>query len=171
MSIFAKYADVHTHILDAGPDAIINLPLGANVPPVGSYSVGVHPWEADANVDWVQLREAAEKPQVVAIGEVGLDALRGPDLPIQERTFIRQALLAEELGKPLIIHCVRAYGRLLELRRELQPKQTWLVHGFRGKPELARQLTAAGFEISIGSRYNPAVPASVPTHLLHHETD
>ena len=31
-----------------------------------------------------------------------------------------------------------------------------IIHGFRGKPELARQLTAAGFFLSLGARYNPA---------------
>lgn len=171
MSIFAKYADVHTHNLNAGPDAIINLPLGTTVPQHGSYSVGVHPWQADEQIDWNRLREAAEMPQVVAIGEAGLDALRGPDMTTQERVFMRQALLAEELKKPLIIHCVRAYGRLLQMHSELNPKQTWLVHGFRGKPELARQLAAAGFEISLGARYNPAVPDAVAASHLHHETD
>lgn len=174
MSIFAKYSDVHTHRLDAGPDAIINLPLDsiADVPADGrSYSVGVHPWEADAQVDWERLREAASLPQVVAIGECGLDALRGPALDVQEPVLVRQAHLAEELGKPLIIHCVRAYGRLMELRRGLSPSQPWLVHGFRGKPELARQLVSLGFEISLGPKFNPGVLSAIPPILLHRETD
>ncbi|MDE7377094.1 MAG: TatD family hydrolase, partial [Muribaculaceae bacterium] len=149
MSIFANYSDVHTHRLDAGLDAIINLPLDSidSIPADGrSYSVGVHPWDAEAQVDWERLRQAASLPQVVAIGECGLDALRGPALDVQEPVFVRQARLAEELGKPLIVHCVRAYGRLMELRRALSPSQPWLVHGFRGKPELARQLAALCFE-------------------------
>lgn len=174
MSIFAQYSDVHTHRLDAGSSAIINLPLDAGVEtiePGCSYSVGVHPWDADREVDWARLRRLAVHPQVVAIGEVGFDALRGPSLDAQEPVFVRQARLAEELGKPLIIHCVRAYGRLMELRRELKPHQPWLVHGFRGKPELARQLISLGFEISLGSKFNPAVPSAVPAHLLHRETD
>lgn len=174
MSIFAKYSDVHTHRLDAGPDAIINLPLDSigDIPSDDrSYSVGVHPWEADAQIDWNRLREAVTQPRVVAIGEVGLDALRGPALDLQEPVFVRQAHLSEEMGKPLIIHCVHAYGRLMELRRVLNPAQPWLVHGFRGKPELARQLISLGFEISLGSKFNPTVPSAVPAHLLHRETD
>ena len=174
MSIFANYSDVHTHRLDAGLDAIINLPLDSidNIPADGrSYSVGVHPWDAEAQVDWERLRQAASLPQVVAIGECGLDAMRGPALDVQEPVFVRQARLAEELGKPLIVHCVRAYGRLMELRRALSPSQPWLVHGFRGKPELARQFAALGFEISLGPKFNPAVPSAIPAHLLHRESD
>lgn len=50
----------------------------------------------------------------------------------------------------------------MELRKAFRPKQRWIIHGFRRKPELARQLVDAGFDISIGTKYNPGVPAVVP---------
>lgn len=116
------------------------------------YSVGIHPWDTAAPVaddEWQRLEALAANPHVAAIGEAGLDALRGGDSSRQEETFIRQARIAEAAGKFLIIHCVRRYGRLMELRRLLKPRQRWIIHGFCGKPELARQLLAAGFELSL----------------------
>lgn len=170
-SIFSKYADVHTHNLQAGADAIINLPIDSEIPAEGSYSIGIHPWDADSNIDWARLRLKASNPCVVAIGETGLDKLRGAPMPIQEEVFVAHVRLSEELGKPLIIHAVGTYNRLIELRKKLHPTQAWLIHGFRGKPELARQLVRAGFEISLGSKYNPGVPDAIPFERLHHESD
>ena len=59
----------------------------------------------------------------------------------------------------------------MQLRRELKPGQRWVIHGFRRKPELARQLIDAGFDISIGTKHNIGVPAAVPAGRLFHETD
>lgn len=172
-SPLSRYADVHTHRLDAGPDAIINLPAGADVPPQGSYSVGIHPWDAaratEADMQWVE--RAAELPQVVAIGETGLDALRGGPLDEQERVFVRHVMLSERLGKPLIIHAVRTLHRIMALRKSLRPAQTWVIHGFRGKPALAQQLVRSGCDISIGALHHPGVPAGVPPDRLHRESD
>lgn len=170
-SIFSKYADVHTHNLNAGSDAIVNLPIDADVPAEGSFSVGVHPWHADEPIDWDALRRKAANPRVVAIGETGLDKLRGAPMQIQEEVFLAHVRMSEELAKPLIIHAVGTYNRLVELRKSLRPTQSWLIHGFRGKPELATQLVRAGFEISLGAKYNPNVTAVIPPERLHHESD
>ena len=117
------------------------------------------------------LAEQASDPRVDAIGEAGLDALRGGDILYQEETFKKQVEISEQLGKPMIIHCVRAFDRLLRLRKELRPSQLWIVHGFRGKPELARQLVDAGCAISLGKKFNPDVRAIVPPQLLFRESD
>ena len=94
-------------------------------------SVGIHPWHAS---EWQieHLDELATDPRVVAIGEAGFDTLRGPSAEIQTRIFRHQALLAERLGKPLIIHCVKAWDALLEQQRLLRPETPWIIHGFRG---------------------------------------
>ena len=112
----------------------------------------------------------AADPRVVAVGEAGLDAVRGGDAAIQEDVFVRQALLAEKVEKPLVVHCVRRYGRILELHKAISPRQLWIIHGFRGKPELARQLSAAGIGISLALP-RPEIEAIVPPSLLFHETD
>ncbi len=167
----ADFEDVHTHNLDAGPRAIINLPESAPVPAEGFYSVGVHPWNSARPelMEWV--REAALHPRVVAIGETGLDALRGAPLEVQEQLFRQHVLLSERVRKPLIIHAVRTLQRLIELRRELRPSQPWVIHGFRGKPQLAQSLLRAGFSLSYGEKYNPESFALTPADRRYRETD
>lgn len=169
----SDFRDIHTHNLNAGDDAIINLPWGAEVPDSGYYSVGIHPWDtADATeADIERLRRLAAHPRVVAVGEAGMDALRGGPLADQEALLRRHIAVSEAVGKPLILHAVRTLSDILRLRRELRPTQRWVIHGFRGKPATALQLIAAGIDISIGARHNPDVPAVVPAAHLHHETD
>ena len=135
------------------------------------YSVGIHPWSTTgipSEDTWRQLEALAADPRTVAIGETGMDRRRGGDTDLQETVFLRHAALAEAVGKPLIIHCVGRYGRLIDLHRSLQPTQQWVVHGFAGKPELARQLMAAGIAISLKSP-RPDIP-QVPG-MVYHETD
>lgn len=167
------FRDIHTHNLDAGPDAIINLPFGADIPAEGAYSMGIHPWDTESttDADIERLAAIARDERIVAIGECGLDALRGATLDRQEQIFLQQAAISEAVGKPLIIHAVRTHGRIAELRRRLKPAQKWIIHGFRGKPQLARQLLDAGCDISLGALFNPAVPSVVPPGRLHAETD
>lgn len=66
---------------------------------------------------------------------------------------------------------VRGWDELFSLRREMRPSQPWIVHGFRGKPELARRLVAEGFYLSYGERFNPASVAVTPPDRLLIETD
>lgn len=133
-------------------------------------SVGIHPWHASENRIEL-LDELATDPQVVAIGEAGFDTLRGPSADIQTKVFHHQTLLAERLGKPLIIHCVKAWDALLEQQRLLRPETPWIVHGFRGSPQLCRQLLRRGLKISLGYRFNPLTTAMIPEESLFIETD
>jgi len=137
------------------------------------YSVGIHPWSTVCEVPdelFDRLSTMVADPRVVAVGEAGLDALRGGPTERQEAVFLRQAAIAEKAGKPLVVHCVRRYGRLMELHKAFSPQQLWIVHGFRGKPELARQLVAAGIGISLGEP-RADIEAVVPPRLLFFETD
>lgn len=164
-------SDIHTHN-PAATDAVINLEAGAEPARANAlYSAGWHPWwPLPADMEWV--RRMARHPQVALIGECGVDLLRGQGTDAQQLALLREhARLAEEVKKPLIIHCVRAWQPVMALRRELQPEQPWIIHGFRGKPELARQLVDAGFYISLGSKHNPATEAVIPPDRLLHETD
>ncbi|RXI22882.1 MAG: hydrolase TatD [Candidatus Amulumruptor caecigallinarius] len=172
LPMIAAIYDVHTHDLDRA-NAVVNLPLGAAVPPEGCYSVGIHPWDAGmadgAAVRW--LRESAADSRVVAIGETGFDALRGGDMDRQEELFREHASLSRIYGKPMIIHNVRGTDRLISIRRELRPAEPWIIHGFRGKPELARQLVREGFYLSVGERFNRDSLAEIPAERLLLESD
>ena len=167
--------DAHTHDHTADHEAVVCVTPRQELGARRYYSVGIHPWEADTatDTDWQRLRAMAVDPRVVAVGECGLDTRHLPAVAMEVQTavFKRQAALAEELGKPLIIHCVGAYNQLIALRNELRPTVPWIVHGFRGKPQLAADLVRHGFYISLDPRHNPDVPAAIPADRLLHETD
>lgn len=168
-----EFRDIHTHRLDAGDDSIINLPQGAPLPDSGYFSVGIHPWDSTTatEADMEEIERLAGHPRVVAIGETGIDTLRGAPVERQRELFERHIELSERVGKPLILHVVRAFPEIIRLRRMHKPRQRWIVHGFRGKPELARELLRHGFDISIGREYNAAAAAIIPPDRLFHETD
>ncbi|MBR1889660.1 MAG: TatD family hydrolase [Alloprevotella sp.] len=175
-------SDVHTHRQnDLSANAIISLPCDIlrqpeNFHPVEGlhYSVGIHPWwtsEADIDDLWQNMLRLLVEPSVVAIGECGLDKLRGKELAVQELWFKRHILQSESMGIPLIIHCVRAYDRLLQIYKQVQPTQPWIVHGFRGGPQLAEQLLAAGMYLSFGRRFNKESYALTPPDRRFVESD
>lgn len=116
-------------------------------------SVGLHPWWVGE--DWREkaekVREKARLSNVWAIGECGLDRLRGGALATQTEAFRAQLDIAREVGKPVIVHCVKAYDILLGM---ITPEDKVIVHGFRGKPELAKQIMAKGALLSFGQSYN-----------------
>lgn len=165
-----RVADIHTHNREA-TDAVINLEPGMEPEPGRLYSAGWHPWwGAEADMAWVEAM--ARRPEVVMIGECGIDKQRGAGtLSQQLDNTRRQALLAERTGKPLLLHIVGAWNEIIALRRELRPSVEWIIHGFRGKPELARQLVNAGFHISLGSRFNPLAESAIPPERLLRESD
>ncbi len=173
------FDDVHTHDRDAAGNAVINLYAGEEpYDAERSYSIGIHPWQtADIDDDRLEslmtsMRRTIETyPNIVSIGEAGIDRLRGADVDRQEMIFARQVELSREFDLPLIIHAVKSYDRLIALRRRLRPRQRWIIHGFRGKPELARQLLDAGFDLSFGRIHNPAAFIAVPASRRFAETD
>ena len=163
--------DVHTHN-NAAWNAIYS--SGTHYRADRKISVGIHPWYINANwqSEYASIAGFAGESNVVAIGECGLDMLKSP-VPIELQEVILKAhiLLAEEVQKPLILHCVRAYDRLIALRKEMKLQQAWILHGFRGKPQQAEQLIKAGFHISLGEKFNPDSARFIPTDRLFIESD
>lgn len=168
-----EITDIHTHT-PGRPDAILSVdPTDTAQAPETPFSVGIHPWTGAPTPEALErLERLAADPRCLAIGEAGFDRMRGPlDADAQEALLMRHIELSERLEKPLVLHVVGGWDRLLRLRRQLRPSQLWIVHGFRGKSELARQLLAAGFALSFGPRYNPASFAATPAPLRFRETD
>lgn len=165
--------DIHTHHLQGNPLVIYN--NGYHYVPAdmdGYYSVGLHPWDADKPFSPDRLLDMASDPRVLAIGETGLDSLRGPSVnDIQLPVFIDHINVARLLDKPLILHIVKQWDMLLRLRRDIPTSLPWIIHGFRGKPELARTLVSKGFYLSIGANFNPDSVRTIPDDRLLIETD
>lgn len=170
--------DIHTHHLPSVPGtAIVSVSPADFCPQSGHwYSTGIHPWQAGDPQwqadDWEQLLvQLLRHPQVLAVGEAGLDRLAQAPLPLQTDLFRRQALLAETVGKPLIIHAVKVQAELIALKRELQPAMPWVIHGFRGKPQMADAYLRHGFYLSFGQHYHPEALRLTPANRLLLETD
>ena len=175
--------DFHTHNLLAPPGtAIVNLPEEWTLrpdlfrpQPGALYSAGIHPWwpvDAERTRRMVDaLPRVLEHPQVVRVGECGLDKLCGAPLQTQIEVFEAQAAMAEAFGLPMTLHIVRAFDVLLRLKKQLRPTVRWTVHGFRGGPALAQQLLEAGLDLSFGLRFNAAAYDLTPAERRWRETD
>ena len=151
------YIDIHTHGSQPGPGLFIvnTLMVHENdtfiTDPGVACCAGIHPWHLNPdNCEklWNRLLELAGNPDLFAIGEAGFDRLRGPSPGLQREMFYRQALLAEKIRKPLVIHCVKAWEELLAEHSKIRPSVPWLVHGFRGSRELAGQLVSRDIYLS-----------------------
>ena len=134
-------------------------------------SIGIHPWYLNKPINWKLFKELIQLPNVVAIGESGIDSIAKTDIDIQTDIFRKQAELSEWIKKPLIIHMVKSTDQIIKIRKEIKPKQPWVIHGFRGKPELAALYLNHGFIISIGARYNSNTVKTIPLDKLCFETD
>ena len=93
--------------------------------------------------------ELLRDPKVVAIGECGLDYFRAePDLlDKQRKSFIEQIEIANEVGKPLMLHVRDAYADTLQILKE-HAKVKGVVHFFAGNTEEAKGFLELGFMLS-----------------------
>lgn len=154
-----KYDFINIHDHGAGPAegvfTVENIMVHEGMYPVEldgiAYSCGAHPWNiGEGRLDdyLKKIRKYGSMDNVIGIGEAGYDRIRGAEAGLQDKAFRLQAELSEELELPLYIHCVKAWDELLRAHKELKPEMSWIIHGFRGKPELAKQLLDKGFYLS-----------------------
>lgn len=156
-----RYLDFHTHTWPEGSvdtDAIVSCvaPEPVCEQQDGVFlSYGIHPWYIQGNNPEKLLehvKEAAHYNRVVAVGEAGLDKLKGPPMDVQKQLFCWQIEISEAVKKPLIIHSVKANNEVLNLRKTMNPAQSWIIHGFNGHPQEMEQLVKAGFYLSFGPK-------------------
>ncbi|HVT72607.1 MAG TPA: TatD family hydrolase [Lacunisphaera sp.] len=124
-------------------------------------SHGVHPWDSgNRTAGWLEgLRAALAADPTAGIGEIGLDrfilglkpgdprieGMRVAPLDEQLEVFTAQLALAAELNRAASIHCVRAWGALLEaLNKTPRPARGFLLHGYGGPAEMIRSFTDLG---------------------------
>ena len=136
------------------------------------FSVGIHPWDAEVK-SLCEIIPALHHENCRAIGEVGLDRLRGPSMEIQRAMLLAQLNLANELQKPVIFHLVRAWDEFYAL---LKSKQTpWIIHGFNSPKQVSRLLqTKVLFSLGPASLQNPhmqPILTQIPLNRILFETD
>lgn len=120
--------------------------------------IGVHPYFANTITTEElkpQLSSILQQYPSCNVGEIGLDkSSRGKVVPIaqQEALFRLQLQLAKEYNRIPMIHCVRCYGKVLEiLRDELSEPTKFLMHGFNGPFNMIRDFVRLGGYISINA--------------------
>ncbi|RYR32512.1 hypothetical protein Ahy_A10g047061 isoform C [Arachis hypogaea] len=85
-------------------------------------SFGLHPWfVAERSPNWFNtLKQFFDSTPSAAVGEIGLDKGshgRNVDFSDQVEVLKNQLQLAKTLNKPASVHCVRAFGELLEMMK------------------------------------------------------
>ncbi len=168
-----KLFDFHHHKNHSS--GIYNLGLFENIPQ-NKFSVGIHPKDVSEHFDerFLWLKRVSEDENCIAIGECGLDGLIEVDEELQEECFEKQILWANEIKKPVIIHCVRRFSQLLRFKKFAEVPM--IVHGFNKKRNIADDLQNAGFYLSFGKAvlqnvYLQQILADFPISRMFLETD
>ncbi len=176
--------NLHTHdsVRTRGVFAVENLMMHEGRSPddaSDAFSVGIHPWflQREQIAEHIaRLTQLLTDDRVVAVGEAGYDRRRGADEGLQREVFETQAKLAEEMGKPLVIHCVKGWDELWASKRRLKPQMPWIIHGFTGGIDQARQLVAGDMYLSLwvksvlGGALDQVL-AGIPQERIFLETD
>jgi TatD DNase family protein len=182
-----QYIDLHTHRPAGDPEvfeieSVFYDKVASGKTPF--FSAGLHPWHLQ-NIDLKEaelwLREQVAQDGCLAVGETGLDKAAAAPWDRQISAFQICHRVAAETGKPLIIHCVRAYGEVVQLlNRPMSPALTTppaIFHGFNKHQQTARMLLDAGYFLSFGPALllanSPAAGAfrTIPAAQLFLETD
>src|SRR6187551_750780 len=159
-------------------------------------SHGVHPWDAgDRSPEWLsRLRAALAAEPAAGVGEIGLDrwiidgvrpgdpriaGIRVAPLEEQIEVFAAQLALAAEFNRAASIHCVQAFGAVMEtLQRSPRAARGFLLHGYGGPAEMIRTFVDLGayfsFNIELeGTRHHARREnfRHIPAERLLVETD
>lgn len=124
-----------------------------------SYALGIHPLyvkqaqdEDLARLD-AALAEHRDDPQLVAVGEIGLDYFV-PELdgPKQEHFFHVQLQLARAHDLPVIIHVRRSVDQVLKHLRQVGAGRPWrgIAHAFNGSEQQAKACLDLGLKLGFG---------------------
>ena len=119
--------------------------------PNQACTYGIHPWYLNIynyNKLINRVNASTAFPNLIALGEAGFDKIRGPSMELQRRAFEAQIAISEEYRKPVVIHCVRAWDEMFAAHKKFRPKMPWLIHGFRGNIESAKQILSKEIYLS-----------------------
>ncbi len=142
------------------------------------FAVGLHPWfikESTWESEFSIMKQVSLLPNVKAIGECGLDKVCVTDFLFQQTVFKQQILLANQIQKPLLIHCVRAFEEVTTMLKKNKNKVPVVFHGFIKSKAQAQQLVGQGYYLSFGKGVQheriKKVIAAMPLDKIFFESD
>ena len=143
-------------------------------------SFGLHPWKKPT-ANWLEeLTSLVTSTPHACIGECGLDRwMKDYDIDLQKEVFLTQLGIAAQRNLPLSIHCLKAWGLLIELLESHPlPERGFLLHSYGGSTELVPKLTELGAYFSFSGYFLHERKAqvlktfqSIPSDRLLIETD
>lgn len=134
-----------------------------------ALSCGVHPLNQEEAYDVEEFRRLSADPQVVALGETGLDYHYQPETKDQQqRSFREHIRTGIALNKPIIVHTRDAREDTLAILREEQVERCGgVLHCFTEDQPTAAKLLDMGFYISFPASSHSAMPSSyVKLHAM-----
>ena len=148
--------DIHTH--HPRPDV------------VSPRMAGIHPWDAERELALPDFTECD------IIGETGLDYAHPISKTLQKELFCKHLDIAQTLGKPIVLHVVRAMEDVLKIIDHYKEIKGVVFHGFIGSKEQAEAALRRGYYLSFGhrTRHSPkSIEAlrAVPLNRIFVETD
>lgn len=159
------HSDIHNNITKARRQGILRfftntateqewlqtLQLGSAYPEVMPF-LGIHPWYADAvSKDWQNTLRDHLDSSWCGVGEIGLDKKCASNPSQQEKLFCDQLLIACKFKRPVSIHCVGRWGKLLDILYRFSTDQQLpptLIHSYSGSLEVMKKLIQIGCFLS-----------------------
>ncbi|KAG9455344.1 hypothetical protein H6P81_008248 [Aristolochia fimbriata] len=145
---------------------------------------GLHPWYVeDRSADWFKsMKGFFETTPSAAVGEIGLDkGSHGREIDFQSQieVFEQQLKLAKEIEKPASVHCVRAFGDVLQAMQSIGPFPAGVIlHSFQGSAEvvpgfakLGAYFSFSGYIMSLKTQKAKKMLKAVPTDRILLESD
>jgi TatD DNase family protein len=167
--------NIHSHG-ESRPGTLVDvLKNFENIPAEGFFSAGMHPWYLNdfTEEEFERLKSACLKENVLAVGECGLDKMCETDMALQQTWFAEQIKLANEINKPLVIHCVRAYEEVMHALKDVRVPV--IFHGYNKNENVAHKLLEHGYSLSFGkhlwSEHTAEVFKHCPKERFFLETD
>lgn len=154
-----RFAGRQTKLLDESPEVqrmVVNGCCEIDWPLVAALaeahpqvlpSFGYHPWFIhERTSNWEKELNRLLDAYPAAVGEIGLDRWKeGLAYEGQEEVFLTQLAMATERNLPVSIHCLKAWGRLMELLQENEmPKFGFLLHSYGGSSEMVPAFAKLG---------------------------
>lgn len=148
-----KYTDAHCHIFSAPTNEIVGQICNATT--VDNWAelcriadnrtrvcIGIHPWHIDsAPNDWdTRMRKILGSNPQIMVGEIGIDKYH-PNIDKQIEIFTRQIEIAIEFDRPIHLHCVGAWDKVLYILKSRRPRTPIVAHAFGGNAEIMAGLS------------------------------